>query len=216
VVVGAGQPHDLPGALGYEDAVALLADGRTAVMLVEAAGVQPGETALVEAAAGGVGTLLVQLLADAGAAVVAAAGGERKLALARELGAATAVDYRSPGWERAAGEVDVVFDGVGGETAAAAFTSLRRGGRMLSYGLASGAWADIPEDAAAACDVTLLRPRAQPEQMRGWVQRALDLAGAGRLRPVIGQRFALQDAAEAHRAVASRATVGKTVLLTRG
>jgi Zinc-binding dehydrogenase len=80
---------------------------------------------LVEAAAGGVGTLLVQLSRSRGTRVVAAAGGERKLALARELGAEVTVDYRKDGWARlardAVGAVDVVFDGVGGAIGVAAF-----------------------------------------------------------------------------------------------
>ena len=103
--------------MALSDAVALLADGRTAVALTDQAGIRPGETVLVEAAAGGVGSLLVQLAKRAGARVVAAAGGERKLAVARELGAEITVDYRVPSWTEqvssALGDsaVDVVFDG---------------------------------------------------------------------------------------------------------
>ncbi len=91
----------IPDALALEEAVALLADGRTAVGLTEMADPQPGEVVLVEAAAGGVGSLLVQLAAAAGARVVAVAGGPRKLAVARELGAELAIDYRKPGWDAA-------------------------------------------------------------------------------------------------------------------
>src|SRR5579884_4316827 len=109
---------DIPEALGTQEAVALLADGRTALMLMRAAAVRDGETVLVEAAAGGVGSLLVQLAARARARVIGAAGGERKLGLARDLGASVVVDYTRPGWadrvSSAVGNVDVVFDGVGG------------------------------------------------------------------------------------------------------
>ena len=214
VAVDAGAPFEVPDGLALDAAVALLADGRTAAMLVAAAELRPGERALVEAAAGGVGTLLVQLARAAGAEVIAAAGGERKLALARELGASAAIDYREPGWTGAAGAVDVVFDGVGGATARAAFELLGRGGRMISFGLASGEWAAIPDEAAAARGVTLVRPQATPEQMREYTVHALAEAAAGRLRPVIGQRFPLERAADAHAAIESRSTIGKTLLQT--
>ncbi|MCW3065240.1 MAG: NADPH:quinone reductase, partial [Solirubrobacterales bacterium] len=98
VAVGAHGIVDVPAELALPDAVALLADGRTAMALLRGAAIQPGETVLVEAAAGGVGSLLVQLARAAGARVVAAAGGERKLEVARALGAEVAVDYTEPGW----------------------------------------------------------------------------------------------------------------------
>jgi NADPH:quinone reductase len=167
---------------------------------------------LVEAAAGGVGTLLVQLAHAAGAEVVAAAGGERKLAVARELGARVVVDYRELGWTERAGRVDVVFDGVGGATGRAAFGLLRAGGRMVSFGLASGERTTIEEGDAAARGVRLVRPGATPEEMRGFTERVLARAAAGRVRPVIGQRFPLERAADAHAAIESRQTVGKTLL----
>jgi NADPH2:quinone reductase len=161
-----------------------------------------------------VGSLLVQLAAARGAHVVAAAGGERKLALARELGAHAVVDYGQDGWAPRAGAVDVVFDGVGGAIARAAFGQLARGGRMLSFGLASGRWSDVTEEEAAARGVTLVRTgRPSPEEQRELTSSALAEAAAGRLRPVIGQRFPLERAAEAHAAIESRATLGKTLLI---
>jgi NADPH:quinone reductase len=213
VAVDAAGLIAVPDGLALDVAVALLADGRTATMLTRAAAPRAGERVLVEAAAGGVGTLLVQLSKAAGAQVVAAAGGERKLALARSLGADAAVDYTQPGWADRAGPVDVVFDGVGGETGRAAFTLLRPGGRMVSFGLASGAWAGIEETAAAARGVTLVGlSRPTPGTPRELTESALAEAAAGRLTPVIGQRFPLARAADAHAAIESRATVGKTLL----
>ena len=88
----------VPDGLDLDSAVALLADGRTAMLLAGTVGLRSGERVLVEAAAGGVGTLLVQLARAAGARVVAAAGGARKVGLARDLGAEVAIDYREPGW----------------------------------------------------------------------------------------------------------------------
>jgi NADPH2:quinone reductase len=131
------------------------------------------------------------------------------------LGADEAVDYREPGWAGKAGRVDVVFDGVGGDVAREAFALVRPRGRMVSFGLASGEWASVPEEQAAERGVTLVRPAATPEQLRGFTVSALDEAAAGRLRPVIGQRFPLEGAADAHRAIESRSTVGKTLLEVR-
>jgi NADPH:quinone reductase len=201
---------EVPEALTLEDAVALLADGRTAVGLIRAAGVKPGDTVLVEAAAGGVGSLLVQLAREAGAHVIAAAGAPRKLELARELGAQEAVGYDRLGTL----ECDVVFDGVGGEIGRAAFEALRPGGRMSSFGLASGSFTRIEPEEAAARGITLVRgARPTPEESAERTRAALAEAAAGRLRPVIGQRFPLERAAAAHAAIEARATVGKTLLM---
>jgi NADPH2:quinone reductase len=191
--------------MALDDAVALLADGRTATLLTDAAAPQPGESVLVLAAAGGVGTLLVQLARAAGAAVVGAVGAPVKAAVVEALGG-SAVAY-----DELAGPFDVVFDGVGGEVARAAFAQLGRGGRMLSYGLASGEWAKIAPEEAAARGVTLIRPDRDPAKLRGYAERAL-VSG---LRPVIGQRFPLEDAADAHAAIEARATTGKTLLEVR-
>ncbi|MGH3327405.1 MAG: zinc-binding dehydrogenase, partial [Streptomycetales bacterium] len=136
-----------------------------------------------------------------------------------DLGAEVAVDYRQPDWthrvREVAGGVDVVFDGVGGAIGRSAFELLDRGGRMLSFGLASGEWADVPHEAATQRGVRLVQPSAPPEEMRAFTVSALAGAAAGRLRPVIGQRFPLDRAADAHAAIQSRATVGKTLLEVR-
>ena len=109
--VDAGALYDVPDGMALDDAVALLADGRTATMLFRAARVGAGERVLIVAAAGGVGSLLVQLAAAAGALVVGAVGSDQKLPLVRSLGA-DAMRY-----EAVEGPFDVVFDGVGGELA---------------------------------------------------------------------------------------------------
>ena len=125
VAVDARRLIEVPDEVTLRDAVALLADGRTALSLVGRAGLVAGETVLVEAAGGGVGTLLVQLARRAGARVVALAGQPGKLALARDLGADLTVDYRRDDWpdsvRAAVGQVDVVFDGVGGDVGREAF-----------------------------------------------------------------------------------------------
>jgi NADPH2:quinone reductase len=196
---------DVPDAMALDDAVALLADGRTATMLADAAALAPGERVLVEAAAGGVGTLLVQLARAAGATVVGAVGSDAKRAVVTSLGA-EAVLYAD-----AAGPFDVVFDGVGGEVARAAFARIVDGGRKLSYGLASGTWAQVSAEEAAERGITLVQPNRSPDALRGYTERALTSG----LKPVIGQRFPLERAADAHAAIEARATTGKTLLDVR-
>ncbi|MEU8070904.1 zinc-binding dehydrogenase [Micromonospora sp. NPDC049151] len=219
VVVDQAAPVPVPPGLPLDAAVALMADGRTALMLARAAGLRRGDRVLVEAAAGGVGSLLTQSAAAAGATVVAAAGGARKVDLLRAADLDVVVDYRQAGWtdrvRDAVGAVDVVFDGVGGSIAREAFGLLDRGGRMLSFGLAGGTWADIPAEAAAARGVTLLSPRPGPDELRALTEAALAEGAAGRLRPLIGQRFPLDRAAAAHAAIEARETVGKTLLDVR-
>jgi NADPH2:quinone reductase len=209
---------EVPEGLELDDAVALLADGRTAMTLVRKACLREGERVLVEAAAGGVGTLLVQLARAARTRVIATAGGPHKVEVARAIGVEVAVDYREPGWaervREAVGAVDVVFDGVGGHLGESAFGLLERGGRMVRFGMASGEWAKISDEAAAGRGVELIGlSRLAPEETRALTEDALAEAAAGRLRPVIGQRFPLDRAADAHAAIESRATVGKTLLV---
>jgi NADPH2:quinone reductase len=214
VAVPSGGLIAVPDSLSLETAVALLADGRTAVLLARSAALGTGDRVLVLAAAGGVGTLLVQLALNAGASVVGAAGSDRKLELIRSLGAELAVDYSQPGWVDEIGRVDVAFDGVGGEVGSAAFLAVAPGGRMSAFGFASGAPSRVGKPEALARDVTLIRGTGvTPETLIEATEAALALADAGRLRPVIGQKFPLAQAADAHAAIESRATVGKTLLV---
>ena len=207
----------IPDDLATREALALLADGRTALALVRHADLRAGETVLVEAAGGGVGTLLVQIARRAGTRVVALAGQPRKLALARDLGADVTVDYSRDGWERQvrdlAGQVDVVFDGVGGDIGLAAFGLLGTGGRFCPFGMASGSFAPVPPDLARDRQVTVRAGAGgSPEELAELVRTALAEAAARRLRPVIGQEFELAEAAGAHAAIEARQTVGKTLL----
>jgi NADPH:quinone reductase len=210
----------IPDDVTVRDAAALLADGRTALALVDAASIRPGETVLVEAAAGGVGSLLVQLARRAGAIVIAAAGGSQKLELARALGADVAIDYGRPSWRSEVasaasdGGVDVVFDGVGGTTGREAFELLRHGGRLSTFGMASGSFAAISDADLADRAVTRVpRTAGGPSEMARLSALALSIAAAGELRPVIGQEVPLEHAADAHRAIEARETVGKTLLI---
>ena len=216
-IAGAGRLIDVPDEVELRDAAALLADGRTAVGLVRRAGLRPGDTVLVEAAAGGVGSLLVQLARNAGARVVALAGGERKLAVARDLGADLAVSYATPDWagrvHDLTGGVDVVFDGVGGDTGLAAFGLLRAGGRFVPFGMASGSFAPVSAELARERQVSVLTGAPPtPQELIELTRAALAEAAAGRLRPLVGQVFDLARACDAHAAIEARDTVGKTLL----
>jgi NADPH2:quinone reductase len=213
--------HRIPDGLDPQGAAAVVADGRTALGLHEAAAPEPGEVVVVTAAAGGVGSLLVQLTKATGARVVALAGGPEKLSVARSLGADATVDYRRAGWVegvRAAAPdgVDVVFDGVGGETTPALFGLVRPGSRHVRHGAVGGAWTGIAPEEAAAREVTLIPVSAiaaGPGDMHRIVEEALAMAAGGRLRPVIGQTYPLEEAAAAHAAIEARKTIGKTLLM---
>jgi NADPH:quinone reductase len=217
VAVGAADPVPVPEGLARGAALAMLADGRTAIALARAAAITPDDAVLVTAASGGVGSLLVQLARRAGARqVIAAASSERKLALATGLGASATIDYTLDGWADRLGQgrLDVVFDGIGGEVSAALTRLIRPGGRFVAYGAASGRFADAA--AIGGRGVTLITGRglvSSPAQNRALVDEGLQLAASGILRPVVGQVFAFSEAAGAHAAIEARATTGKTILV---
>jgi NADPH2:quinone reductase len=211
----------MPDALGTAEAAALLHDGRTAIGLAEVADCRPGEWVLVLGAGGGLGILLIQLAHSAGARVIGAARGERKLDLARDLGASVVVGYSQPDWPQqvlaATGGAgpDVVFDGVGGETGQAAFAITARGGRFSAHGAPSGGFAPIDRQEAERRMITLRgieQAQFAPADARRLTERALSEAAAGRIRPIIGQRYPLARAADAHRAIEARDVIGKTLL----
>lgn len=199
----------VPAGVSTLDATALLADGRTALGLHQLAAPGAGETVLVEAAAGGVGSILVQLALATGARVVGAASGERKLALIRDLGA-EAVDYTEPGWTDAVKRFDVVYDGVGGAIGAAALAATAPGGRFLVHGAAGGPPTQTGEGVTGFGFPDLLRIGQRAPELAALV---LQEAAAGRLRPVIGQTYPLDRAADAHAAIEARQTLGKTLLI---
>jgi NADPH2:quinone reductase len=217
-----GELFPVPDGLGMPEATVLYSDGSTAQGLAERAKIGPGDWVLVEAAAGGVGSLLVQLARAAGARVVGAARGVRKLDVVRELGADAAVDYSEPGWTKRVLEVtggtgpDVAFDGVGGQIGRGAFEVTARGGRFSVHGASSGEATLIDPAEASQKDVTVIGIEQLfdfgPHVVR-WAERMMSLAAAGLVRPIIGQTFSLERAVDAHAAVENRTTVGKTLLL---
>lgn len=210
----------VPDGLGSAEATAMVHDGVTALNLARQAKIAEGEWVLVAAATGGAGSLLVQLARDAGARVVAAARGERKLALARDLGADVVVDYSLDGWQQkvwdAVGGVDLAFDGAGGALGRAAVETVRRGGRFVTYGSGDG-FADVDPAVAKEREVDVHNALAagppDTATVRELLTSALTLAAQGRLRPYIGATYPLEQAAEAHRSLEERATLGKSLLL---
>jgi NADPH2:quinone reductase len=188
------------------------------VGLARAAGLRAGEMVAVTAAAGGLGSLLVQLAVEVGATVVALAGSARKLEHAAGLGAQHVVDYECPGWTAdldSVGPLDVVFDGVGGAVRAALAQRVATGGRFVPHGAASGVWGDVASTVAdrRATLVSLDAVGAGPGELHELVEDALARAAAGSLRPSIGLELPLEGASEAHAAMEARRVIGKTLLV---
>lgn len=212
-VVADGDIVRVPDRLGLPEALTLLHDGPMVVSAMTTAEVKPDERVLVLAAGGGLGTLLVPMLKDVGATVIGAARGARKLDFVREWGADHAVDYSTPDWTAAVGDVDVVFDGAGGDLGTAAFGLVRPGGRFLAYGSSAGGFAttEPPRPGVTAIDILAI---GKGLDRRAGLTEMLAKAVDGTVAPLVGQTFPLAEAAAAHEAIAARETVGKTLLVT--
>ncbi|RZQ61523.1 zinc-binding dehydrogenase [Amycolatopsis suaedae] len=203
----------VPEGVAAEAALAALHDGATALGELEGAAPRPGERVLVTAAGGSLGSWLIPLARAAGAEVIAAARGERKLAAARELGAHAVVDYSRPEWTDGL-SADVVFDGIGGAIGRAAFDVTARGGRFRAYGAASGDFAGVEADEARARGVALSGIVSSPsgEERSRLMKLAMERIASGAVRPRVGATFPLERARDAHAAIEARTVVGKTVL----
>ncbi len=217
----------VPTEVPLETAAAGILQGLTAHFLVRSTyAVRPGDWALVHAAAGGVGQLLVQWITALGGRVIATAGSEEKCATALRLGAVAALDYtRTENLagvvrERTGGQgVDVAYDGVGRDTFDASLASLRLRGMLVLFGGASG---QVPpfdlQRLNAAGSVYVTRP-SLPHYLEGegelaW--RAGELFSAiadGTLSVAIGGRYPLAEAARAYADLEGRRTQGKLLLL---
>ncbi|AKJ12372.1 oxidoreductase [Streptomyces incarnatus] len=218
-VTGVDRVHEIPENLDFAAAVAMIGTGRTALGIVQFA--EPGEddVVVVPAAAGGIGTLLVQYARNAGATVVGLAGGAGKTARVRANGADLAVDYTDSAWPAKvrAGlgtrRASIVYDGVGGEAARQAVGLLGPGGRHLVFGwsaegIGAGAGHFVEGVSRSVLGPGMLR---RAGGLRALELRALAEAAHGRLRPAV-TRFPLARAAAAHRALENRDTIGKVVL----
>lgn len=213
----------VPDGLSPHDALALLVDGATAMLLERSARFLPDTRVLVLAAAGGAASLVVQLARLAGARVIGAASSPEKRELARALGAVETVDYSAPDWHDRVREitggagVDVVVDGAGGALGASAFSLVADGGRFVSYGTTDGEIVEIDEAEASRRRIeTVGLFDIQREENLGrndLARLALEEAREGRIRPHVGMTLPLERAAEAHRALQERRVVGKVLLV---
>lgn len=222
VAVPAENLVPVPDGVDPAAAAALVHDGPTALRLAENAAIGRDDRVLVVGAGGGLGLLLTQLAHAAGAYVVAAARGKRKLDLAVESGADQAVDYSEPDWpdrvRAATGGVgpDVVLDGVGGEIGGAAVALAADGARVSVHGAASGGFTGIDQDAVARRGLRVRgieQVQFSAAEARPLIERALAAAAEGALRPVVGQAVPLERAADAHAAMEARSVLGSTVLV---
>lgn len=217
----------VPDGVELDVAAAAMLQGMTAHYLVNSTyAVGPGTVALVHAAAGGVGQLLVQMVTAKGGRVIATAGSEDKLEIARGLGAETVINYRES--EDLAAEVraanggngvDVAYDGVGKATFDASLASLRPRGVMVLFGGASG---QVPpfdiQRLNTGGSLFLTRPTlgsytATREELLERGTSVLGDIAAGRLAIEIGGRYPLTGAATAYDDLEARRTTGKLLLL---
>jgi NADPH2:quinone reductase len=215
--------HAVPNGIDADEAVDLIGTGRTSMAILELAAPSPDDTAVMTAAAGGVGSLVVQGLVRAGATVIGVAGGPDRVGHVRALGAIDAIDYLNKSWTnsvRAASAdrpITLAIDGVGGDIGRSALELLDVGGRLVMHGSSSGRTTQLSSDDIYARGVTVsaaigARLLRRPGGLRSLETSALNAAAEAWLRPIVGQRFALSDAWQAHEAIESRATIGKTVL----
>jgi NADPH2:quinone reductase len=225
-LIAADRLVPLPDWLADEQAAALMLQGMTAEFLLHRTyRVQPGDTILVQAAAGGVGLLLCQWASRLGATVIGTVSTPEKAALAAAHGCHHVILYsredfvaRVRALTGGAG-VAVVYDGVGQSTFLGSLECLRPRGLMVSFGQASGKIAPFDIGLLSAKgSLFLTRPSlfayiATRDELLASAQAVFEAVHSGALRIEINQRFALQDAADAHRALESRATTGATILL---
>lgn len=224
-LVPAARLVQVPAGVSLEQAAALMLQGLTAHYLaLSTFPLRPGDTALVHAAGGGVGQLLVQIAKRRGARVIGTASAA-KLDLARAAGADEAIDYDASDFAAAAKQltggrgVDVVYDSVGKNTFDGSLDCLRPRGYLVLYGQSSGPVPPLnPQVLNSKGSLFLTRPTlghyvatreellARTGDLFGWVQ-------AGELKIAIDTSFALAEAAEAHRYLEARKTKGKVLLI---
>jgi NADPH:quinone reductase len=221
---------ELPDGVDDGAAAALGVQGLTAYHLLRTcARLQEGEAVVVHAGAGGVGSLAVQLAKQWGAGrVIATASSEEKRSLALELGADAAVDSTRADLRDAIVEaneghrVDVVLEMLGGDAFAESFNSLRRFGRLVTYGQASRVppppfeplklWSGSKSVIGFWLNDCFARPQMIAEGMRDLIE----LTAAGSLRPVVGASYPLAEARRAHEELRARRTTGKLILTPGG
>ena len=215
----------VPEGMAYAEAAALpIVYCTSYAALVFRADLQPGETLLVHAAAGGVGLAAVQIGRALGARVIATAGGSEKVEVALAHGAEAGIDYRAEDFvdtvlEATEGSgADVIYDPVGGDVFERSLKCIAWNGRLLVIGFASGEIPSVKLNRVMLKNISLVGlhwpgyATAQPERVREAYDGLFRLHGEGRIRPVVSARYALEDLADALEALGSRATIGKVVV----
>jgi NADPH2:quinone reductase len=216
----------LPGSVSDEQAAGMMLKGMTTQYLLRRAyHVQPGDTILVHAAAGGVGLIACQWAKTLGATVIGTVGSEEKAALARAHGCDHPVNYRQEDFVERVREltdgqgVAAVYDSVGEETFVKSLDCLRRRGTLVSFGQSSGAVESFnPGLLAQKGSLFLTRPTlfhyiATRDELLDTANQLFDVVASGKVKIEVNQRFPLADAAEAHRALEGRRTTGSTLLI---
>ena len=224
--VPAGKLVKLPGGISDEIAAASLLKGMTAQYLLRRIHpVQPGETILFHAAAGGVGQIACQWAKHLGATVIGTTTSPAKVALARANGCDHVLDTREPGWEKTVREitrgagVPVVYDSIGKDTFMAGLDCLAVRGMMVTYGNASGPVDPFsPSILAAKGSLFVTRPTLghytrTPAELQETADDLFAVILSGAVKVAINQRHALKDAAKAQEDLAQRRTTGATVLV---
>ncbi|MFI5501603.1 zinc-binding alcohol dehydrogenase family protein [Nocardia asteroides] len=213
-VLPVDQASAIPDGASAVDAVALMRSGLVALGALDAAAPREGETALVTAAAGGVGHLAVQLARVRGAGwVVAAVSDEAKADFVRGLGADEVVTYDQL---LAAKQADFALDGVGGAGLGATFGALAEGGRVVTYGTGGGL-IDTEDLLAGGKTLSGFRigrlAQRDPARYEDLRQEVWQYYASGLLHPVVHAEFGLDEAAAAHAVIEQRANLGKVVLV---
>ena len=216
----------LPTAIDFETAAAMTMQGLTAAYLLRRTyRVQPGDPVLIHAAAGGVGLIASQWAKALGAMVIGTVGSEAKAAVARAHGCDHVINYSTENFaqrvrELTGGEgVAVVYDGVGKDTFAGSLDCLRHFGMLVSYGNASGPVSPVDllqlalKGSLYVTRPTLMTHLARRDDLVALGAKLFDVVAAGKVRIEINQRYALKDAAQAHRDLQARQTTGSSVLL---
>ena len=215
----------IPDAVSDEQAVCMLVQGTTAWHILKTMGhLSPGETVVVHAAAGGVGTLAIQLAKMWGAMVIAVTSSDEKAELAKSLGADEVVDANAADLGKAlraanGGKgVDIVLEMVGGNTFDESMKALGDFGRMITYGMASRTAptpihpGSLMHGSKTVSGFWLANCFASKEMLGDVIAELFQLVADGKLKPVIGGTYPLNEAAGAHRAMLARETTGKIVL----
>ncbi|MDL5034198.1 quinone oxidoreductase [Pelomonas sp. APW6] len=218
----------LPESIALDTGAAMMLKGLTVQYLLRKTlpqgGLQPGDTVLFHAAAGGVGLIACQWARHLGLNLIGTAGSDEKCELARAHGAAHVINYRREDFAARVKEitggrgVKVVYDSVGADTWAGSLACLRPFGLLVSFGNASGVVPPVSLSSLAAGSLYVTRPTlfthlATRESTQAMADELFEVVGSGAVRIPIGQRYALAEVRQAHRDLEARTTTGSGLLI---